>query len=111
MQKKAIRRIFNAHYNEHKNDYFIELNTLKLFDLLKYKTGFFMHKTNKNLLQTNIQNLFVYKYGQVNTRQTGNFQQYDVRTTKKQMCITMSGPNLCNSLEANLTEVMSIHNF
>ena len=87
MQKKAIRIIFNAHYNEHTNDYFIELNTLKLFDLLKYKTGFSMHKTNKNLLPTNIKNLFVYKYGQVNTRQTGNFQQYDVRTTKKQMCI------------------------
>ena len=60
MQKKAMRIIFNAHYNEHTNNYFIELNALKLFDLLKYKTGFFMHKANKNSLQKNIQNLFVY---------------------------------------------------
>ena len=54
LQIKAIRIISNAHYNEHTNNYFIELNALKLFDLLKYKTGFFMHKANKNLLPTNI---------------------------------------------------------
>ena len=91
MQKKAIRIIFSAHYNEHTNNYFIELNALKLFDLLKYKTGFFMHKTNKKLLPKYIQILFVYKHGQVHTRQTVNFQQFDVRTTKKQMCITIGG--------------------
>ena len=50
MQKKAMRIIFNAHYYEHTNNYFMELNALKLFDLLKYKTGFFMYKANKNLL-------------------------------------------------------------
>ena len=50
MQKKAITIIFNAHYNEHTNNYFIELNALKRFDLLKYKTGFSTHKANKNLL-------------------------------------------------------------
>ena len=63
----------------------MELNALKLFDLLKYKTGLFMHKANKNLLTKNIQNLFVYRYDQVYTRQTENFQQFDVRTTKKQI--------------------------
>ena len=49
MQKKAIRRIFNTQYNEHTNNYFIELNALKLFDLLKYKTGLFMYKANKKI--------------------------------------------------------------
>ena len=50
MQEKAIRIIFDAQYNEHTNNYFIQLNALKLFDLLKYKTGFSMHTANKNLL-------------------------------------------------------------
>ena len=50
MQKEAIRIIFNAHYNEHRNDYFMELNATKLFDLLKSKTGFSMYKANENLL-------------------------------------------------------------
>ena len=60
MQTKAIRRIFYAHYNEHTNNYLIELNALKLFDLLKYKTGLPMHKANRNLLPTNIQkNLYI----------------------------------------------------
>ena len=48
MHKKAIIIILNAHYNEHTDNYFTELNALKLFDLLKYKTGFSMYKANKN---------------------------------------------------------------
>ena len=42
MRNKAMRRTFNIHHDEHTNNYFIELNALKLFDLLKYKTGLFM---------------------------------------------------------------------
>ena len=109
MQKKAIRIILNAHYNEHTNNYFIEVNALKLFDLLKYKSGFFMYKANKNIQPKNIQNLFIYKYGHVHTRQTENFQQLDVRTTTKQMCITIGGPKLWNSLETNPIEEINIH--
>ena len=40
--------------------------------------------------------------------QTGNFQQFDVRTTKKQMCITIGGTKLWNSLEAILREEIDI---
>ena len=109
MQKKVIRIIFNAHYNQHSNNYFTELNALKLFDLLKHKTCFSMHKANKNLLPKNIKYLLVYMHGQVHTRQTGNFQQFDVRTTKKYMCITIGGPKLRNSLETNLREDINIH--
>ena len=79
--------------------------------MLKYKTSFFMHKANKKLLPKQSQNLFVYKHGQVHTRQTGNFQQFDVRTTKKQMCITIGGPKLWKSLEPNLREEINIHKF
>ena len=62
---------------------------MKLFDLLKYKTDLFTYKAYKNLRSNFIRNLFVYMYGQVHTRQAGNFLQFDVRTTKKQMCITI----------------------
>ena len=105
MQKKAIRRIFNAHYDEHTTYYFIELNAL--FDLLKYKTGLFMYKAYHNSLSKKNHN-FLCKYGQVNTRQTGNFQKFDMRTTKKQMCITIGGPKLWNSFDTNLKEGISI---
>ena len=76
-------------YNEHTNNYFIELNTVTVFNLLKYKAGLFRYKVNKNLLPIDIKNSFVHKYGQVHTRKTMNFQQFDVRTTKKQMFISM----------------------
>ena len=45
----------------------------------------------------------------MHTGQTGNFQQLDVGTTKKQMCITVVGPKLKNSLDTNLKEEISIH--
>ena len=70
-----------------------------------------MYKANKNLLPNNTQNLFACRYGQVHTRQIGNFQQLDVRTTKKQMCITIGGPKLWNSLQTNLREEINIHMF
>ena len=56
-----------------------------------------------------MKNLIVYKYGQVHTRQTETFQQFDVRTTKKKMCITTGGPKLWNSFETNLKEEINIH--
>ena len=68
-----------------------------------------MYKANKNMLPKDILNLFIYRYGQVHTRQTGNFKQFDVRTSKKQMCITIGGSKLWNSLETNLTEEINIH--
>ena len=88
MQKKAIRRIYNTHYNEHTNNYFIELNALKLFDLLKYKTGSSMHKANRKLLPKNIPNLFAYVM--LHTRQTGNFKPFDVRTTPKKCVLILA---------------------
>ena len=62
MQKKAIRRIFNTQCNEHANDYFIELNGLRQFDLLKYESGLHMYEVNKkihNCLYIYIYNLFI----------------------------------------------------
>ena len=54
MHKKAIRNIFNGHYDEHPSNYIMELNALKLFDILKYKTGLSMYKPDENLLPKNI---------------------------------------------------------
>ena len=63
------------------------------------------------LLPKNRNFLFVYMYGQVHARQTGNFQQFYVRTTKEHMCITIGGSKLWNSLETNLKEEINIHKF
>ena len=48
-------------------------------------------------------------YGHVHTRQSGNFQQFDVRTTKRKMCISIDGPKLWNSMEITLKKEASIH--
>ena len=41
-QKKAIRKIYNLHYRDHTNDYYIESRILKLPDLLKHTTMCYM---------------------------------------------------------------------
>ena len=88
----------------------IILNIKKiLYGIKCIKTGFFTYKADKYLLPKNIENLFVHMYGEVHTRQTGHFQQLYARTTKKQMCITIGGSKLWNSLETNLKEEINIH--
>ena len=77
--------------------------------MLKYKTSLFINRTNKNVLSKNVQNFPLHNYGHVHTRQTGNFKQSDVRTTKKQMYISIDGQKLWNSLETILKEETSIH--
>ena len=109
MQKKAIRRIFNTQYNEHTNNYYMELIALKIIALLKYKTWLFMHKSSTNSLPKNVQNLFLHKYCHVHTRKSGNIQQIYVRTTKKQMRISMDESKLWNSMETILKEETSMH--
>ena len=141
MQNKAIRIILNAHYNEHTNNYFIELNTLKLFYLLKYKNlvslcikpgawnlvSLCIKPGAWNLVSLcikpgawNLVSLCI-KPGAWNLvslcikpgawNLDGNFQQFDVKTTIKQMCITMGGSKLWNSLDTNLKEEINIHKF
>ena len=91
MQKKAMQRIFNMQYNEYANNYFMELNAQRIFHLLKYKTGLFMYKANKNLLP---KNLFVHKYGHVHSGLTGNFQQFGIRMTKNK-CVFLWMDQCC----------------
>ena len=90
----------------------MELNALKIFDLLKYKTGLFMYKANKNLLPKNFLNLSVHMYGHLHIKQTGNFQQFDLRTPpppqiKKRIYI--DGPKLWNSMETIIKEETGIY--
>ena len=81
--KKAIRRIFNTQYNERAINYFMEQRALGLLYLPRHKTDLLMHRGNTILLAKNVQNPFVHMYGQVHTRQNGNFLQFDVGRAKK----------------------------
>ena len=43
------------------------------------------------------------------TRQTENIQQFDVRTAKKPMCISMGGAKLWICIETNLKVEIGMH--
>ncbi len=45
LHKKIIRSIFNANYNDHTNEFFVQLNIiLKLGDIARHQSGIFMFK-------------------------------------------------------------------
>lgn len=111
MQKKAIRVVYNSNFNAHTNALFINLNALKLEDLVDYKTILFMFKARNYLLPSNIQELFLDKRGNLCTRQEGNFQQVYVRTSLKSFCISIKGVKLWNSLNLDLKMCKSINKF
>ena len=70
-----------------------------------------MYKSNKNLLLKDVQSFFILIYGHVLTRQTGNFQQLNVKPTKKTNVYFYRWTKLCNSMETILREETSIHMF
>lgn len=58
LQKRAIRIINQSNYIEPTNILFINLNTLKFYDLVEYKMAQIMYKAQNNLLCHSIQKLF-----------------------------------------------------
>ena len=56
-QKHATRVVCKCSKYDHTNILFSKLSTLKLKDIIKYKTGIVMHKAYHNFLPDNVQKL------------------------------------------------------
>lgn len=93
-QKRAIRIVNNAGYQEHTNSLFLQLNALKFMDMVNFKTAQVMFKARNRLLPVNIQNMFFDREGGYNLRGQLNFRKLLVHTTMKSKCITICGVNL-----------------
>ena len=58
LQKRVIRIIFGAKAQDHTNNLFVNLNVMKFFDNIEYKTAITMYKVKYKLLPKNILKLF-----------------------------------------------------
>ena len=112
-QKKTIRIISNAKYNDHTSKLFCNLNILTIFQLVKLQTCIMMYKAFSNKLPQNIQSYFTKSFSgnEYRTRQKNCFKQKYTRTTKRQYCLSNIGVKVWNSLNENIKSCDNLNSF
>ena len=100
MQKKAIRILANAKYNDHTNQLFWNLKLLKLEDIYKVEVAKLIYKFNTNNLPRPLRKIFLpnNKVHQRQTRQSDNLHIRKCRTKLASQHITCKGPQIWNNL-------------
>ena len=111
LQKRAIRIVNNVGFQEHTNSLFLQLNTLKLMDMVNFKTAQIIFKARNNLLPGNIQKMFFNREGDYNLRGEHKLKQLRITTTRKSQCITICGVNLWNGLDLEIQKSSNILQF
>ena len=112
LQKRIVRIINKVGFLGHTNELFIENKILKFLDLVKFKMVVIMYKVRNKLLPTNIQKLFYMDTtNNYDFRYTSNFRVKYCRTTKKAMCLSITGVKLWNCLEEVMCRAKSIFIF
>ena len=112
-QKRVIRIINKATFYAHTTLLFKKLNVLKLKDLIELKTAIFMYKVYTKSLPRNLLEKFEIKNKNrfYNLRSSQAFNLKFVRTTQKQMCLSVCGLKLWNSLSEETLKCKSIQSF
>ena len=86
---------------DHANILLSKLSTLKVKDIMKYKTGIVLHEAYNNFLPDNVHKLITTRKSQYNTRNShnSNFLKSCARTNLRQMSISCRGINVWNKLD------------
>ncbi len=109
LQKRAVRIIHNVDFREHTKGLFIKSGLLKLKELIELQTLLVMCKTKCKILPENYRGCFCLR-GR-NHRGKLNFKRQFARTHLKQMCISVVGAKLWNSLENDEKSCSNIFQF
>lgn len=101
IQKKAIRTVGRIPYLDHTLPIFHKFKTMKLLDLIHFKTAIIMYKAQNNMLPVNIQRYFchVRSLHDHGTRQVDTFSTRYRRTTLKAMCLSNCGVKIWNEMD------------
>jgi hypothetical protein len=110
-QKHVIRIICKAKRRDHSTPLFKKMNVFKLYDLIEQKSAIFMYKAHKYVLPNNLQILFICNEDNHNTRQRNKFKQKYVRTKQKQMCMSVYGAKLWNSISKEIKNSKTLYSF
>lgn len=103
-QKRIIRIISGAKYNDHTNPLFQEGNILKLDDIYKVEVCKVAYKFKQNLLPLPLKHLFTLNSDIYvrESRQSNDFHVKKCRTTLASQHISCKGPQLWNALPSEL---------
>ena len=113
LQKKALRNICKANRLE-QNSLLIELNILKLYDLIEFKTVVIVFKARHKILPIKVQNNFTFNTDQfynTRSRQKVDFVPLRARTMLKSMCVSLRGVRLWNNVSCEFINCSSIQIF
>ena len=102
LQKRAIRIIHKARYRDNTHELFTKSKLLKFKDLVELQTLLVMYKASTKSLPNNLQNMFSIIENE--GRRKGHFRHLYARLTFKQMCTTVVGIKLWNSLYNHVKE-------
>ena len=111
LQKRVIRLICGAKRLDHTNLLFHNVHILKIPDLVKLKTAIIMFKAYRYILPMNVHKLFGIHESRYSSRHKCKFKQIYVRTNFKNMCISVTGVKLWNTLDNSLISCKTIHHF
>lgn len=104
LQKKALRAINRANYNEHTNNLFSKLMILKLPELYTWHVAKYMYRFSKGMLPKSISTTFT-THGSFHEYSTRNRQNIAVPLHKSaagKNCLFHTGPKIWNDLENSI---------
>ena len=110
-QKRAIRIIKKVDYYEPTNALFINLYTLKFWDIVNLQTLLILYKAHNNLLPASIQRLFETKETKYELRNAAMFEPNRARTNTRKHCVTVKGVRLWQGCEKDAKMCRSIYGF
>ena len=92
---------------------FTKLSTLRLKDIIKYKTGIVMYKAYHNFQQDNVKKIITTRKSHYNTRNSyrSNFLKSCIRTNIRQMSISYRGINVWNKLDPEVICATTVSDF
>ena len=107
----VIRLICGAKRLDHTNLLFHNVHILKIPDLVKLKTAMIMFKAYRYILPMNVHKLFRIHEARYSCRHKCKFKQIYVYTNFKNMCISVTGVKLGNTLDNSLISCKNVHHF
>lgn len=112
LQKRSVRIIHKVDAREHTNELFIKWGLLKLKNIVDLQTLLVMFKAKNRALPENLQKYFAFR----SENQEEHGRKFDFKhpyawIAFEQMCITVCGVNLWNSLKINFKVITTIHHF
>ena len=112
IQKRALRIVHKSDPRAHTNDLFLKSRAIKLFDLVAFKTAQFMYRVSNKSLPANISEMFTERGTTVlRLRWENNFRLPIIKTTRKSMCLSVTGVKIWNSLPKVVKQSINIMQF